>query len=254
MIELYEYRYLLRNLISRDLKVRYKRSVLGFLWAMVNPLLTMAVMAAVFTSLFRFRVPNYPAYLLSGLLLWRLFSGGTTVAMASVLSSADLSKKVFVPPSVFVAASVGSALLNLLFALVPLLLLVTILGVSPRFSWLFLPIPILEVALLTFGVGLAIASLAVFFADIVDIYEVILSAFFYLTPIIYPIAILPDTLLTFEAFNPMYHLVDWFRRALIDGQLPSVVDAILTSFGVVVIATLGWSSFTRLSDRFPYSY
>ena len=252
--ELFEYRYLLANLVSRDLKVRYKRSVLGLLWAMANPLLTMAVMAAVFTSLFRFKVDHYPAYLLSGLLLWRLFSVGTTVAMTSVLSSADLSKKVFIPPSVFVAAAVGSALMNLLLALAPLLLLAIIMGVSPKISWLLLPIPVLEVALLTFGVGLVVASLAVFFADILDIYEVLISAFFYLTPIMYPITILPAFLVTFEAFNPMYHLIDWFRRALIDGQVPSGGNMLLTTLAVVAIALLGWTSFTRFSDQFPYRY
>lgn len=250
--ELYEYRYLLGNLVSRDLKVRYKRSVLGFLWAMVNPLLTMIVMAAVFSNIFRAQVANYPTFLLSGLLLWRLFAGGTTVAMTSVLGSAELSKRVYVPPSVFVAASVAGALVNLAFAIIPLLLLAIVMGVSPKVSWLFLPIPIVEVALLTFGVGLIVAALAVFFADILDIYEVFTNAFFYVTPIIYPVTILPALLGALENFNPMYHLIDWFRRALIDGQWPSTPTLALTTLVVILVSAIGWSLFTRLSDQFPY--
>jgi ABC-2 type transport system permease protein len=219
---------------------------------MINPLLTMIVMAAVFSGIFRFQVDNYPIYLLSGLLLWRLFSGGTSMAMTSVLGSADLRKIIFVPSSVFVAASVGSALVNLVFALGPLLLLAVLMGVSPKVTWLFLPIPALEIALFTFGVGLVVASLAVFFADILDIYEVFTTAYFYLTPIIYPITILSGFLLVFQKFNPMYHLIDWFRRALIDGLLPSASSILLTTLVVTLVSAIGWSLFTRLSDQFPY--
>jgi lipopolysaccharide transport system permease protein len=250
--KLFEYRFLLRNLVARDLTVRYKRSVLGLLWAMINPLLTMIVMAAVFLNLFQVRVENYPIYLVSGLLLWRLFSGGTTVAMRSVLGSADLSKKTYVPSGVFVAASVGSALVNFVFALGPLLLLAIIMGVSPKVTWLFLPIPLIEVTLLTFGIGLVVAALAVFFADILDIYEVLTNAYFYLTPIMYPVTILPGFLAVIEQFNPMYHLIDWFRSALIDGQLPHLETALLTTLGVILITAAGWSLFTRLADQFPY--
>lgn len=250
--ELYRYRYLLWNLVSRDLKVRYKRSILGFLWAMINPLLTMIVMAAVFLNIFKVRVENYPIYLLSGILLWRLFAGGTVIAMRSVLGNSGISKKIYVPSSVFVAASIGSALVNLMFALVPLLLLSILMGVMPKATWLYLPIPILQITLFSFGIGLIVAALAVFFADMLDIYEVFTNAYFYLTPIMYPVTILPAFLLTAEKINPMYYLIGGFRGALIDGQIPNIGPTVVVTLVVLLITAAGWSLFTRLSDQFPY--
>ncbi len=250
--ELYRYRFLLSNLIARDLKVRYKRSVLGFFWAMVNPLLTMAVMVVVFLNLFRFNVENYPIYLLSGILLWRLFATGTTVAMHSVLNSSIISRKIFVPSSVFVAASIGSALLNFLFAAGPLLALALLTGVRPQVTWLYLPIPVLQTTLFAFGVGLLVAALAVFFADMLDIYEVFVNAYFYLTPIIYPVSVLPAVLITAEQFNPMHHFIDGFRSALVSGIWPDPWTLIGASLAAVAMTAIGWSIFTRLSDRFAY--
>jgi len=250
--ELYRYRFLLWNLVLRDLKVRYKRSVLGFLWAMVNPLLTMAVLMAVFLKLFRFTVENYPIFILSGLMLWRLYSGGTSVAMRSVLSNSGIRKKIYIPASVFVAAAIGSAIVNLLFAIIPLLIIALIMGVRPSATWLLLPLPIFQTALFAFGVGSIIAALAVFFADIIDIYEVLLNAFYYLTPIIYPISILPEWLRSLVKFNPMYHYIEGFRTLLIQGEIIDLDRILLGTLAALFVTVLGWSIFTRLSDRFAY--
>jgi len=252
LTELYRYRSLLWNLISRDLKVRYKRSVLGFLWAMINPLLTMAVLLAVFMNLFRFEVDHYPVYILAGLLLWNLFARGTSVAMRAVLDNSGIRRQIYVPASVFVAAAVGSALVNLLFALVPLLILAVAGGVPPRLTWFYLPVPILQTTLFAFGVGVTIAALAVFFADMLDIYEVALSAYFYLTPIIYPISILPPVLVRLQQFNLAYYFIDAFRLPLIDGVLPAPTTVAISTFGVLLLTVAGWSLFTRLSDQFAY--
>jgi len=250
--ELVRYRFLLWNLVSRDLKVRYKRSVLGFLWAMVNPLLTMGVLMVVFVRLFRLEVEHYPIYILSGLLLWNLFARGTSLAMHSVLDNSGIRKKIYVPASVFAAAAIGSALVNLMFAIVPLLLLALLTGVRPHLSWLFLTVPILQTTLFAFGIGLIVAALAVFFADILDIYEVLLNAYFYLTPIIYPVSILPEPLAKVEQLNPLFHFIDAFRGALLDGQLLAIDRLLIATLAAVVVMVAGWSLFTRLSDQFAY--
>lgn len=250
--ELYRYRYLLWNLVSRDLKVRYKRSVLGFLWAMVNPLLTMLVLIAVFSHLFRFDVAHYPIYVLAGLLLWNLFARGTSTAMRSVIDSSVIRNKIYVPSSVFVAGAVGSALVNLLFAVAPLLILALAMGVTPSIAWLYLPVPVLQVALFTFGVGVLVAALAVFFADVLDIYEVMLNAFFYLTPIFYPVSILPETMQRIERFNPMFLFIGGFRVALVEGRLPDTGGVLLGTLAALVVTVFGWTLFTRLMDEFPY--
>jgi ABC-type polysaccharide/polyol phosphate export permease len=250
--ELIRYRFLLWNLISRDLKVRYKRSFLGFLWAMMNPLLTMIVLMLVFLNIFRFDIENYPIYILSGLLLWNLFARGTAMAIRSLLDNNFIYKQIYVPASVFVAASIGGALVNLLFALFPLLALTLIVGIPPHLSWLFLPVPILLTALFAFGFGLIIAALAVFFTDILDIYEVGMNAFFYLTPIIYPVSILKEPLAGIERFNPMLYFLDIFRAPLIDGRLPSLEQLALSTLMALVFTVVGWFLFTRLSAQFAY--
>lgn len=250
--ELYRYRYLFWNLVSRDLKVRYKRSFLGIVWAMVNPLLTMVVLLIVFLRLFRFNVEHYPIYILSGLLLWNLFARGTSLAMHSVLDNSNIRKKIYIPASVFVAAAVGSAVVNLALALAPLLVLAVLTGVKPSLAWLFLPIPVAVVAVFTFGVGLFLAALSVFFADMLDIYEVILNAFFYLTPIMYPVAILPEQLIKLEQFNPMLHYIDAFRVPLIGGTIPAAATLALSALASLLVMAGGWSLFTRLSDQFAY--
>ncbi len=252
LTELHRYRFLLWNLVSRDLKVRYKRSVLGFLWAMINPLLTMAVLLVVFTRLFRFQVENYPVYILAGLLVWNLYSQGTTVAMRSVLDNSGTRKKIYVPASVFVAAAIGSALVNLLFAMVPLLLLTILMGVRPSAGWFLLPVPILQTALFAFGIGVIVAALSVFFADMLDIYEVLLNAYFYITPIIYPVSILPPLFIGLEQLNPLYHFMDLFRASLIQGTAISADRIVLSTAAALATTIIGWSLFTRLSDQFVY--
>ena len=252
LTELYRYRFLLWNLISRDLKVRYKRSVLGFLWAMINPLLTMAVLLVVFIRLFRFEIEHYPVYILAGLLLWNLFARGTSVAMRAVLDNSGVRRQIYVPASVFVAGAVGSALVNLAFALIPLLILTLASGVPPRLTWLYLPVPILQTTVFAFGVGVILAALAVFFADMLDIYEVVLNAYFYLTPIIYPVSILPPLLVGLQLFNPANYFLDAFRLPLIDGVLPSLSSVLISTFAVLALTAAGWSLFTRLSDQFAY--
>jgi ABC-2 type transport system permease protein len=250
--ELIRYRFLLWNLISRDLKVRYKRSILGFLWAMVNPLLTMIVLMLVFLNIFRFDVQNYPIYILSGLLVWQLFARGTATAIRSLLDNSFIYKQIYVPSGVFVAAAIGSALVNLFFALLPLLILTWVMGIPPRLSWLFLPVPVLLAALFALGCGLIISALAVFFADILDIYEVGINAYFYLTPILYPVSILQEPLASFERINPMFHFIDIFRAPLIEGVLPNAGQLGLAALMALVAALAGWYMFSRLSGQFAY--
>jgi len=252
LTELGRYRFLLRHLVLRDLKVRYKRSVLGFLWAMVNPLLTMVVLLVVFIGLFRFDVEHYPIYILAGLLLWNLFARGTSMAMRAVIDNAGIRNKIYVPASVFVAAAIGSAFVNLLFALAPLLALAVITGVRPNLAWFYLPVPILQTTLLAFGTGVLIAALAVFFADMIDIYEVLLGAYFYLTPIIYPVTILPDQLMKLERFNLLFAFIDGFRSPLVLGTIPDLGGVLLTTLAALAVTIVGWTLFTRLLDQFAY--
>jgi len=249
-IELFGYRYLLWNLIIRDLKLRYKRSFLGFLWAMINPLLSMGVLVIVFSKLFRFDIEHYATYVLSGLLIWNFFVRSTDSAMTSLTNNLDMLNRIYIPPSVFVAAAIGGAFINLLFASGSLLVLALVDGVYPTIYWLFLPIPIILATCFAVGVGAAAASLALFFVDIINMYDVLTRVYFYLTPIIYPVGILPPLVQRAEILNPMFGIVNAFRQPLMDGRLPPLNDLGITAALSVSILLTGWFIFTRMANRF----
>lgn len=251
-LELWRYRDLLWSLVQRDLTVRYKRSVLGFLWTMLNPLLMMVVQSIVFSTFFRFAIERYPVYLLSALLLWNFFSQSTTQAISALVWGGNLVNKIYVPKSIFVISEILVGLVNLLLALIPLALIMVLAGQPFTVALLFLPVSILLATLFTVGVGLFIAALAVFFADIINIYQVGLTVLMYLTAIFYPLAIVPDQYLIFIRLNPLYYLVETFRQPIYTGTLPGL--------GILLPATLlaigaflgGWWFFTLKADEFAY--
>lgn len=252
MVEVFRYRYLVGNLISRDLKVRYKRSVLGFLWVMLSPLLTMLVLAVVFGAILGVRTPHYVTFVLVGILLMNLFSQGSTAAMSSLVGNGALLRKMYVPPAVFVASTVGSALVNFVFALGPCVVIAFIDGATPKLTWFFIIVPLVETAVLTLGVGLIVACLMVFFHDIFEIYQVLINAYIYATPVMYPTSILPEPMQRFERFNPMALTLGQFRDALIAGQLPALSDVVLAAGIAVVVFAIGAYLFSRVEQRFVY--
>lgn len=251
--ELARYRYLVWNLISRDLKVRYKRSFLGFIWVMLNPLLMTAVMALVFTNFIRFGgVQYYTGFLLAGILLWNLFAQGTVAAMSNLVGNGGTIRRMYVPPSVFVVSSIGSALVNFVFALGPLFIVALVLGARPGLTWLYTPVPIIEVTVFSLGVGLIVSALMVFFTDIYEIYSVFLTLAMYLTPTFYPVTVLPEPFRSAEQFNPMFLAMDGLRDAVLYGTLPSLENALLPAAMALVVFAIGWLFFTRLEGKFAY--
>lgn len=248
------FRFLVWNLISRDLKIRYKRSALGFIWVMLNPLLMMAVLSIVFSQVFRFTINHYIVYLLGGTLLWNLFAQGSGAAMSSVQGNGAILRKLRVPPSVFVVSSIGSAVVNLVFALVPFLALALINGLTPRWSWLFLIAPLLMATLFTLGIGLIIGALMVFFTDTFEIYQVLVSIYYFLTPVFYPVFILPEPLHTLENYNPMFLFISSFRDAAIAGALPTLGQFMFSFAASVGVLLVGWAFFTRVEDTFVYHF
>ena len=252
LAEVIRFRYFLWHLVSRDLKVRYKRSILGIAWAMLNPLLTMATLTIVFSAVFRFSVNDYAVYVLSGLLLWNFFSQSTSVGMTSIIHNVSILSKVYVPPSVFVVAAIGSAFVHVLYALVPLIIIVVVTGVPVSLTWFFALIPVIQIALYSLGISLALATLAVFFRDIIDIYQVVLNAYFYLSPVLYPADILPEFIQPIQRLNPMFYILNNMRMPLLEGNLPSV-ETIMIGFAAPLLALLiGWVIFSRGKHEFPY--
>lgn len=241
---------LLINLVGRAIKQRYKRSVLGFAWTMLNPLMTMVIMSVVFHAVFANSVAHYPLFVIIGLLAWNLFALGSTQGLASVVDSGTLIRKVAVPKAIFPLAAVGANVVNFLLSLVPLLVLVLVLRVPVTWTVLMLPIGMLLLATFTLGMALLLATLNVFFRDVRYFYEAALLAWFYATPIFYPLDILSPTVRAVLRWNPMYVLVEVFRAPLYAGTMPSgilIATAVVEAVGVLA---LGWWVFTRYEVRF----
>jgi len=250
--ELWGYRTLLRDLVARDLKVRYKRSVLGVVWTMLNPLLLMAILAFVFSHVLKVTVEHFAIYLLSALVLWNFFAQATQWSTACFLTYAALIRKIYVPRSIFVLATVLAGTVNLLISLVPLAVIMLIMGHPFSAALGFLPVPIVLTTIFALGISLALAPLSVMFADIVPIYQVVLTAWMYLTPILYPLTALPDRYRAVLVLNPMTHLVEAFRTPIYQGTIPSshvLITSTIAAFGTLLI---GYVIFHRYNDRVAY--
>jgi ABC-type polysaccharide/polyol phosphate export permease len=251
-IQLYGYRDLLWSLVHRDLTIRYKRSTLGFLWTMLNPLLMMLALTIVFSNLFRFQISHYPVYLLSGTLMYSFFQWGTNQAIHNLIWGGSLMSKIYLPKTIFVAAAALVSLVNLLLALMPLALIMAINKCSFSLALLFLPFAIALTFIFAMGIGLFVATLAVFFADIADIYGIALSILTYLTPLFYPLDVVPEKYRAFIYVNPMYYFVEIFRQPIHMGVFPElslVLRATAIALGALLV---GWWFFTKKSDEFAY--
>ena len=247
----WRYRFLLSNLIGRDLKVKYRRSKLGILWSVLNPLLMMLVMTAVFSKFFRFDIPNYPVYLLSAQLIFTFFNEATSSAMGSVLFSAPLIKKVYVPKYIFPLEKVCFSFVNLLFSMLALLFIILITG-SPLHRSIFAGIiPMFFLFVFCLGAGLFLAAGAVYFRDVMHFWSVIITALTYATPIFYPEAIWDGTFMMYVGkLNPLYWYVRVFRNCVLYGTFPNGLEiAICAAFAVIALA-VGTYVFNKAQDNF----
>lgn len=251
-LALITYKDLVIQFISRSIKTRYKRSILGVAWTMLNPLLMMIVLTLVFSRLFRWQIEFYPVYVLSGLMAWNFFSSTTSGAMGDIFWSGTLLNRIYVPKSVFAVSAVGTGLVNLGLSLIPLLAIALVLRVPFTPALLVIPVAVLLMALFALGLGLLLETAAVFFADMMPVYEVILTVWVYATPIIYPVEILTPPLDWLIRLNPLYYYVTLFRAPLIDGVVPGWnFWAIATAFSMITFL-VGGLVFTSKSNEYAY--
>lgn len=249
---IYRYRDLVKTLVLRDLKVRYRRSTIGFLWTMLQPLLTMIVFMIVFSAIFRFDIDNYPVYALAGIMFWNFFSQSITASMESLRENSELLKKVPVPQMVFPLATTIAGVINLLLALVPLAGILLITGHPIRTGILFLPVAILIASLFTLGAGFFFSPLAVLFHDIVEMVEVGLTLLMYMTPIFYPISIVPEHLRWAVRFNPIRSILEVFRDPIYHGKIPPESHLTVAVVITVVAVVAGAWTFRKSADRIPF--
>jgi len=252
LLTLLHYRELFFQLVSRDIKQKYRRSILGYVWSMLNPLLTMVVLVIVFSNLFARGIQNFPIYLLTGNLLFTFMAGAVSRALPSVLGNASLLKKIYVPKYIFTLAAVTSEFVTLLFSLGALV--IVIIATKAPLSWYFFltVIPIIELYIFCIGLGLFMAQANVFFRDMIYIWNIVSMAWMYLSVIFYPVSILPDWLRSFVThYNPMYFYIAMFRNFTIDTTDTGSLDlAMRGAVSAVVMLLIGLISFARSKNKF----
>ena len=246
----FQYKDLLYNLVSRDIKVRYRKSFLGMLWTVLNPLLMMIVMTIVFSTLFKSTIDNFPVYFLAGNLIFTLNSEITNNCTYAIIGNASLLKKVYIPKYLFPLSKAGSALVNLMFSLIAMFLVMIILRVPFLPTLLLLPIPIAYAFIFSLGLGLLLSAVTVYFRDIAYFYSVLLLAWNYFTPVFYPIEILPDFARKLMQLNPLYHYIDYMRNLILHGVVPGITENFVCLLMSVMMLVIGVCVFYRKQDNF----
>ena len=247
-----KFKDLIIQLVRRDIISRYKRSFLGILWTMLNPLGTMIVLSVVFSRMFDMR-GAYPAFIITNLVAFNFFSQTTTASLGSMLGGSDLFQRIYLPRTAFVLSTIGTGIVNILFSLVPLFIIYIFTKTPVKETIILLPVAILFLAAFALGFSLILSTFVVFFPDIAEMYPILLTAWMYLTPIIYPEEMLADVLGGWLLrLNPLYRLIRFFRLVTFDGAYPTMQEfifAMLFSFGTLLI---GWIFFTRQTKKFAY--
>lgn len=247
------YRYLVVQFARRDILTRYKRSVLGVAWTMLNPLGTMLILTIVFSGAFGQSQPAYPVYVLSGLVAWNFFSQSTNAAIVHLVWGGGLLRRIYLPRTSFGVSAIGTGLINISLSIVPLIVVMLIVGVPVRWTMLFVPVPVLFLAMFSLGLGLLISTVAIYFSDVAEMYQIVLTAWFYLTPIIYPLEILPDLYQQWILYlNPMYYLISLFRAPIYEGRIPSMPEILISGAISLITLLIGWMVFTSKADEFAY--
>lgn len=249
-----KYMFLLQQLVSRDFKVKYKRSILGVVWSLLYPLLTMAVMAIVFSNVFKFSTPgvSYLAYLLSGLVMFNYFSEASNLAMSSVVANFSLLNKIYIPKYIFPLSKCLFVGINFLLTLIPLYVVLFATGTGINIYHIFLPYAFLCLFMFTLGMGFILSAVSVFLRDMFYIYGIVIMMWTYLTPIMYDISTISPTLQPFLKLNPLYHYINFAREIILNGRIPQPFTWLTCIGSAVIVLLIGVVVFKKTQDKFIY--
>jgi ABC-type polysaccharide/polyol phosphate export permease len=248
----FRFRDLIFQLIRRDLVTRYKRSFLGILWTMLNPLGTMIILSVVFSQMFNMR-GTYPAYIITNLIVWNFFAQTTSASLNAMLWGSSLFQKIYLPRTSFVISTIGTGIVNSLLAMVPLVLIFLITRITLHATILLLPVSMIMVAAFSLGVSLILSTFVAFFPDVAEMYPILLTAWMYLTPIIYPEELLTKVLGGWLLrLNPLYPIIKVFRLVIYDGKYPTMAEWGIAAGIALGTFLIGWVFFTQESNSFAY--
>lgn len=245
-----KFKPLLGELVARDVKIKYRRSVLGVLWTLLNPLCMMIILSLVFSNIFKFDVENYSLYILSGQVVFNFFSGATTDAMSSIISNGPLIKKVYVPKYLFVLSRIISSFINLLASFTALLLVMIATRAELHWKVVLVVIPLILLVVFSLGVGLVLAAITVKFRDVMHLYSVFTTALMYLTPVIYPMSILPNWLYKLVMLNPLTNMLMMFRDVMINNNIFGLKSLIIAIIETALMFLIGLYVFYKNQDEF----
>lgn len=244
------YKELLKELVNRDIKIKYRRSVLGILWSVLNPLGMMVIMSIVFSHVFRGNIENFPVYLMCGQIIFNFYNEASTVAMGSILGNSSLIKKVYVPKYLFPMSKICSCFVNLLTSFIALLIVIIFTGTKLSWTVFLIFIPITYVFLFSLGMGLMLSALVVAFRDLMHLYGVLLTAWMYLTPIFYPVDILPEWVQRIVELNPLTNIITILRELIMYGTLPGLMLHVKCLISCLVVMVIGIIVFYKQQDTF----
>lgn len=250
-----KYKFLMEQLVIRDFKVKYKRSVLGMAWSLLHPILMTIVMYFVFSNFFRFSTPgvSYPVYLLSGMLFFNYFSEASNLSMSTIVANAGLINKVYVPKYIFPLTKCMFVGINFALTLIPLYIVLFVTGTGICWQHILLPYGFACLFLFTLGVGMLLATISVFLRDMFYIYSIILQILSYMTPIFWhPSIIGNELILGILKLNPLYHIVDFARTILLYHQTPSLLQFAVCGLVSLVSVLFGSFIFRKFQNDFIY--
>lgn len=250
--QLWGYRELVQILVIRDLKVRYKRSVLGFFWTLLNPLITILIFLMVFSRIFTNFYEHYKLYMISGVLIWNFFTMATTQGLTSVVANAGTLRKMAIPKFIFPVTVVCSNFINFIFSMVALAAVYPFLGGRLNPSLLWIPIVLPFLFAFTLGLSLILSALTVFARDLRNIWDPVSMIWFFLTPVFYPRTVIPEKYASLLRFNPMLSIIEACRVPLYAAASPSAGLLIKAALAAILTLTIGIFIFDRLQDRFVY--
>lgn len=244
-------KFVLESLVSRDFKLKYRRSSLGIAWSVLNPLLMMVVLAAVFYYVFRFDIPNFPLYLILGQILFAFMSSATTGAMGSILGAEALIKKIRIEKMVFPIEKVLFELLNFAISLIAVALVMIYYQVAPSiYTIVLLPLLLVYMVLFSAGLGLLLSALVVFFRDVIHLWSVVITAWTYATPIFYPYDMLADWMQAIMQWNPMFHYITYFRDFMMWNTVPGLEENLICLAMALVTFLIGFLVFKKTEKKF----
>jgi ABC-2 type transport system permease protein len=248
--EIFKYKFLIGELVKRDIKIRYRRSVLGMLWSVLNPLCFISITYIVFNTLFKSSIKNFPLYVMAGQLIFSFYTEASNSAMSSIIGNAGLIKKVYIPKEVFPVSRVISSFVNTIFSLIALVIVILVTRADVYWTYVFIPLPFIFIFIFSIGVGMILASIAVFFRDTIYLYGVFITMLSYLSAIFYPVEILPERIKLYFGFNPIFRFIDYFRQVVLYGNVPTLRNTMICLMISVVTLLIGILVFRKKENDF----